>query len=531
MKSRNYLQLTIKSFVKKILHSITLSLHHFITSFIIILLTSSNVFSSGIRQPAVAGQFYPSNKEELSSMINIFLNAVHESAVTPSPHLKVNTAGKIIGVVAPHAGYVFSGGVAAYSFKPLEGKTYDIVILLGQSHHFFLDKAALSDDDEFSTPLGNVRIDTKIINALASQSTGLFEINKGAHRPEHCLEVEIPFLQSVLTGKFSIVPILVGNFDLSKCEKISGKIFEVIKKFAAGKKILLVISTDMSHYPKYEDANIYDNIAIKSLEKFDPLRLKQTNDSILSRGIPSLDCVFCGEEAVITGMYLAKHLGANKVKSLKYANSGDVPVYGTKDRVVGYYAGAFLQEKKMKNEFSITLKNQKLLLELARSTIDEFFKTRKIKEFKTQDTELLTPAAVFVTLTIGGQLRGCIGTTSPQAPLYQAVQQMALAAAFEDYRFNQLTPQELQKVKIEISVLSPLTKVKSADEIKEKIHGVTVRRGTRGGLFLPQVWEHFSRKEDFLGELCSQKAGLPEDAWCDPDTELCVFTVFAFEEE
>lgn len=182
-------------------------------------------------------------------------------------------------------------------------------------------------------------------------------------------------------------------------------------------------------------------------------------------------------------------------------------------------------------EFKISEANQKILLSLARKAIEEYLKTGNVLEYKTDDKELLTPSAVFVTLTKKGQLRGCIGTTFPQHPLYQAVINMAIAAATEDPRFPPVNLDELKDIKIEISILSPLKRVFSYKDIKEKVHGVVVRREGRSGLFLPQVWEQLPKKEEFLSQLCWGKAGLPPNAWQDPKTELYIFTVFAFEEE
>lgn len=184
----------------------------------------------------------------------------------------------------------------------------------------------------------------------------------------------------------------------------------------------------------------------------------------------------------------------------------------------------------MTSKFSVSEKNQKELLAIARQSIDYYLKNGKEKTFETMETGLLTPAAVFVTLTQKGQLRGCIGTLEPRAPLFQTVASFAVAAAVHDSRFNPLTTNELPLTHIEISVLSPMDRVKSGDEIKQNIHGVVVKQGSRSGLFLPQVWEHFSTKEDFMDELCRQKAHLPANAWKDPKTELLVFTVFAFED-
>ncbi|MDI6640721.1 MAG: AmmeMemoRadiSam system protein B [Elusimicrobiota bacterium] len=480
--------------------------------------------SREIRKPAVEGQFYPADKVELVQMIDNFIANV--------PKKKISD--ELLGIIVPHAGYVFSGQVAAYGFKLLEDAQPEIVILIGQSHYLRLSKAAVYDGGGFQTPLGIVPVDRDFVRELV-KSSEMIESTNRVHQPEHSLEVELPFLQVVLkrpSPHFKIVPILVSQFSLEQCEQIATEIVNTIKKRKS--KVMFVISTDMSHYPEYKIANEVDSQALKSLEKYDPHLVEATSKKLLAKGYRNLSCVFCGEQAVITGMYATKLLGGDKIEIVKYANSGDVPVYGDKGRVVGYCAVAFLktskkEEKKMA-EFLISPKNQKILLELARKTIKEYLQLKKILPYETFDSELTTPAAVFVTLHIDHQLRGCIGTTVPQLPLYQAVQQMAVAAAFEDYRFRPVSEDELKKIKIEISVLSPMTKVKTADEIKPNLHGVVVRRGGRSGLFLPQVWEQIPKKEDFLSELCYQKAGLNPDAWQDSDTELYIFTVFAFEE-
>ncbi|MDD5091977.1 MAG: AmmeMemoRadiSam system protein A, partial [Candidatus Wallbacteria bacterium] len=191
-----------------------------------------------------------------------------------------------------------------------------------------------------------------------------------------------------------------------------------------------------------------------------------------------------------------------------------------------------LEKKEIKkmSGFSISEKNQQELLKLARSSISCYLDQRQYMKYETSDPELTAPGAVFVTLTSGGNLRGCIGTTEARGPLWEAVLQLACAAAFQDSRFRPLSATELKHVHIEISVLSPMMRVGSHEEIQQNTHGVMVKRGRSSGLFLPQVWEHFDKREDFLSELCSQKAGLPRDAYKMPDTELYVFTVFPFEE-
>ena len=183
-------------------------------------------------------------------------------------------------------------------------------------------------------------------------------------------------------------------------------------------------------------------------------------------------------------------------------------------------------------DFSIPIEIQKFCLKIARDSIYSFLKKREYPKITLETEELHKERAIFVTLTKNNMLRGCIGTTMPQTILKNAVVQMAIAAAFEDPRFPEVTIEEMDDIKIEISILSPMTKIESHTEIIEKKHGIVIKKGFRTGLFLPQVWEHFSKKEDFLNELCTQKAGIPADSWKtkDSETELFVFEVFSFSE-
>lgn len=482
-----------------------------------------------IREPAVAGQFYTLNPKLLSLEISNYLRKV--------PPQKID--GKVIALMVPHAGYIYSGQTAAYSYKIISDvseKEFQTVIIIGNSHNYYLKKGAVYNKGRWRTPLGDVEIDEKLAEALLKNSN-LLESNLIAHIPEHSLEVQLPFLQMTLKN-FKIVPILLsGVFSLKDCEKLAMDIATAIKN--SGKKTLILASSDMSHFPTDRDARVVDLAALKAIESFNVEKLAANIDESMSKGYRNLSCVLCGQEAVYTTMYCAKLLGADKAVVLNYSNSSDVS--GDKSRVVGYGAVAFVKTEvgsrkteirgqKQNGEFMISEKNQKFLLELARKSITEYLSGKKSTTPTTDDPELTQPSSVFVTLTQNNRLRGCIGNPGVQKPLIEAVREMAIAAATEDPRFPKLTPQELKNTKIEISILSPMRRVKSADEIKQNIHGVVVRKGIRSGLFLPQVWEHFSTKEEFLSELCWQKAGLEPAAWKDSSTELYVFTVFKFEE-
>ncbi len=482
------------------------------------------------REPAVSGQFYPSNKHELSKVIDFYLSRVN---------LEQTVEGQILGLIVPHAGYMFSGQVAAYGFKYLSLYNLDnpIIILIGQSHYYFLEKPSVYTKSNFKTPFGEVELEKNFISQLANYKN-IFTTEVQPHIPEHSLEVELPFLQHIFSN-FTIVPILVSSYDYKKSYQIAQNLFQTIKNYPTKRPIIIICSTDLSHYPKYSDAIQADYQTIDLIKTFDPIKFYQELPKIQKQPIDNFACAICAETAVGITLLLTQLLSGNEVKLLNYSNSGNIPTYGDKSRVVGYASIALIKKNiskeniqmdTKKNEFTISEQNQKVLLNLARKTINEYLTTKKILDFKTTDPELLQPAAVFVTLNKNNQLRGCIGTTVSKEPLYQAVINMSIAAATEDPRFSPLTKQELEKTRIEISILSPMKKISSVQEIKENIHGVVVRRGFNSGLFLPQVWQQLPKKELFLSELCYGKAGLGPNAWKDPKTELYVFTVFSFEE-
>lgn len=486
-----------------------------------------------VRHAARAGQFYPADPKVLAEVVDKMLANVR--IIAPD--------GGAVAFMAPHAGYIYSAQTAAHVYKILAGKPVKNVILIGNSHNFRLSKGAVFVRGSFATPLGEVPVNDTLAMKILSL-TPLLEENTDAHAPEHSLEVQLPFLQRVLKNA-RIVPILLGSQSMDQCRAIGEGIADAVKALGLEKETVIIESTDAAHYPAYDDAKRVEGAAIKTLEQMDPPALQRTIAALMESKVPNMVCVFCGEESLYATIYAARRLGATAAKILAHANSGDVKV-GDRSRVVGYVAAAFFREsaragaekeavmqaanKSEDKSFSVSAENQAELLRTARQAIEYYLAAGKRKVF-TAAAELKIPAAVFVTLTTNGILRGCIGTTEPRMPLIEAVGYFAVAAAVEDRRFPRVTPEELGGIHIEISVLSPMTKVKSADEIKPKVHGVVVRRGWNSGLFLPQVWEHFTRKEDFLDELCSQKAGLEPGAWKNPETDLRVFTVFAFEEK
>ena len=270
------------------------------------------------RKPVVAGSFYPSNPEQLKKDIDIYLNDAEKKKLD----------GEVLGIVCPHAGYVYSGPIAAYSYKQLIKSDVELAIVLAPSHRARFNGASVIDSGTYETPLGLVEIDEKIGRALLNESH--FSLIKEVHAAEHSLEVQVPFLQRVLKD-FKIIPIVIGSNDLNYCKAIADELYNTIKKEA--RKFAVVISTDLSHYHPYDAAVKIDRQYIDALKSF--------NEEKLDNVIAMNKAEACGHGPVLSGLMLCKKLGANKVDILHYANSGDTA--GSKSEVVGYLSAAILK--------------------------------------------------------------------------------------------------------------------------------------------------------------------------------------------
>ena len=494
----------------------------FVLAALLIAVSATGAISAEeIRKPVVAGAFYPADAKELAREVDGFIK--------DAPKKELN--GEVVALLAPHAGYEYSGKIAGYAYKAVEGLKFDTIIVVGLSHRVLVDGAAIYPSGKFETPLGLVDIDKNLADELMLE-TDRIKIMPQAHQFEHSVEVQIPFFQRAFKD-FKIVPMVMNEPSFENIEKISDAISGAVKR--SNKKILLIASSDMSHYPNYLDANYVDKKSLEAIERFDVTAFLSYEAKAMQEGVSSLECVLCGDAALSVVMASAKKLGADKAVVLGYANSGDAT--GDKSRVVGYGAVAFIKSSDAKKEdpamfdpSTLDEGSKKELLAMAREAIRGQLDTGSLSKKPAADKFKLN-GAVFVTLTEGGELRGCIGQTQAVLPLGDAVRQMAVEAAFGDPRFRQISKDEFDKIKIEISILSPLKRVKDASEITLRTHGVVVKRGFNSGIFLPQVAEETGwSKEEFLNTLCAQKAGLPKDAWKDPKTELYVFTVEKFHE-
>lgn len=482
-----------------------------------LLLLNLNIFSLG---PFVSGTFYPSDKKEITNFLSTaFKNAQQYNKKTNGKDIKA--------IISPHAGYQFSGKIAAISYSAIKGD-YDTFIIIAPSHRKYIESATTTKEI-FLTPLGEVYVDKDFTDLLLKNK--LFNEDSNSFVNEHSVEVQLPFLQYKFKN-FKIVPILVNTTDTSKLTDISRAIKEAIDK--SGKKIFIIVSSDFTHYPSYDTSKIVDSSTIESLKYMDENYFYLTHKIILNKKIKNLETTACGAEAIFVGMSLSKLLGANEFIPLENKNSYDAdPKNSTKESVVGYVSGVFAKSKNTNGYKTILSEEQKkILLDEARKSIISYINgNRNIIDNTLSDIpEFNLPKAVFVTINENGYLRGCIGSTEPVLLLNDAVKYFALSAAFGDRRFKPLEKGEINKIKIEISILSPLKEINDYKKIREKVDGVMVSSSKGNGLFLPQVWDYFDKKEDFLNQLCTEKAGLDKNCWKDKETKLFIFQVEKFSE-
>jgi AmmeMemoRadiSam system protein B/AmmeMemoRadiSam system protein A len=469
------------------------------------------------RQPAVAGQLYPSQKEELSlTLKKLFAKAA------PSRKIK-----NVLAIVSPHAGYPFSGEVAASSFNQIDpSKKYENIFVLGPSHHVGFEGASVYSIGDFVTPLGKLKVNKEIAKDLIATSK-VFTGRIDAHTYEHSVEVQLPFLQYIMKKEYKIVPIVVGASSPETCEEIASALRPYLNT-----KNLFIISTDFSHYPAYADAKLVDKATGDAVLSNSVENLIRTINDNAKKGVPNLVTSMCGWPCVLTLLYLTQNNPQIAMEAIQYRNSGDSDI-GDKERVVGYYAIAVsLRAGEKQSGFKLIEKDKNDLVVIARGAIEQYIRYQHVPDLDTVgfSEALKTRCGAFVTLNEYNTLRGCIGHFGSDLPLYRVVQQMAIAAAVQDSRFPPVSPEELDKLEIEISVLTPMRKITSIDEITMGKHGIYIKKGSKGGTFLPQVAAETGwSKEEFLGHCAQDKAGIGWYGW--KDAEIYVYEALVFSEK
>jgi AmmeMemoRadiSam system protein B/AmmeMemoRadiSam system protein A len=460
---------------------------------------------SGIRPPAVAGQFYPSDPDTLKMAIRQFIS---ESNAIPMENP--------IAILVPHAGYIYSGQIIADAYRQVMSRDYDVFVILGVNHTTGgFQGIALEEYESYRTPLGTVPVDRAITKALLEQCSDCVQ-NREVYAREHSIEVQVPFIQ-VLFPEAKIVPVIIHPPDRELCVRFGRTLAGVLK----GKKALIVMSSDLSHYPDYEDAVVSDRRTLLTIAGRDPDKIVSVMRDL---DAPNLATRACGEAAILAGTTAAGILGASRAVVAGYSNSGEVAV-GDRSRVVGYGAVVFapgdapddtgILNRPRPPDSAAPLKNseKKLLLSLARETIRQYLTTQTVPLARNLPSRLRFKQGAFVTLKEEGQLRGCIGNLLPDDELGVTVGKMAWQAAMKDPRFRPVEPEELNDLEIEISVLTPMKVVAGPDKIFIGRDGVLLYKDGRSAVFLPQVApENNWDRTEMLDHLCV-KARLQAGCW------------------
>lgn len=475
-----------------------------------------------IREPAVAGQFYPADPDALRAAVRDLLDQQEGTPVS----------GEIVAVVAPHAGYPYSGPTAAAAYRAIQGRPYDAVVVISPSHREAFEGASVYARGSYRTPLGLVPVEEDLARDILSRNPDTRASDAGhrvappspfglSHlRGEHAIEVHLPFLQEILPD-LRIVPVVMGGGGFDLCRGLGQAIAGALR----GRRALIVASSDLYHGYSYDECVRMDAETLSRIEAFEPEEF--------SRRVERQECQACGSAPITTAMIAARLMGADRAAVVARANSGDVT--GEKDGyVVGYGAVLFYRSPSGPDEEEgferLSTEQREHLLRIARTALREAVYGRPLPPLKDLPGPLRTPRGAFVTLKRRGELRGCIGHVYPHLSLAETVQQMAAAAALRDPRFPPVSPDELPEIEVEISALGLPQKVEKVEQICVGRHGLIVHHPDGQGLLLPQVaaergWD----RETFLAHTC-RKAGLPRDAWKSPEAEISVFSAEVFGE-
>jgi hypothetical protein len=477
---------------------------------VILLAAQVAVSADEVRPPRVAGLFYEKDPVRLAAQVDLFL----ANAAPAAP-----PAGGVRALIVPHAGHVYSGPTAACAYALVKGLPFETIVVIGPSHHAAFSGCSIYTGAGFATPLGVVPVDQPLARAL-TKASGFDYVaeaydNPSAEVQEHSVEVQVPFIQRALPGA-KIVPVVMGFQTRQTIQRMAA----ALVKACAGRKVLVVASTDLSHFLPKAEAAAVDAGTVDLVRK--------ANTETIIRKVEAGENIMCGGGPVAAALLYARKLGPARVEVLRRADSSEAG--GPESSVVGYMAAAVVAEKAdAAPEDALSAGDKAQILGLARSAVSEYIGRGTLIEDRTGNPKLLEPRGVFVTLKKRGDLRGCIGFIEAVAPLGQAVIRAAVYAATEDPRFRPVGADEVAGLEIEISVLTPPRQIASPELVRVGRHGLIVSRDGRKGVLLPQVpVENGWDRETFLEQGCL-KAGLPPDAW-KRGAKLEVFEAIVFHE-
>ncbi|MCX7879461.1 MAG: AmmeMemoRadiSam system protein B [Ignavibacteria bacterium] len=474
--------------------------------------SDSNIF---LREPVVSGSFYPSNKEKLREDIEKFLEIDKPNFFSKGE--------KIIGIVSPHAGYVYSGFVAGKVYRELRNGSYSTVIIISPSHRAYFPFASVFPGDAYLTPLGPAFVDKQLAKLISSElplvKFGLEGHSGHKGDAEHSLEVQIPFVQTIFPDS-KIVPIVMGSQEQNVIHQLSMAIYNAIKKSETSNNILLIASSDLSHYHSYKTAYAIDEEFLSTFSMFDYFKLI---NELQNREVEA-----CGAGPIAVVMAVSESFGANRAINLYYATSGDSPFARSEHQsVVGYFSGALISDPNYsRTEIpSLPDEEKKKLLEIVKQTVEATANRTEIKPIEIKDSSPLLTLSLtgFVTINKNDELRACMGHIVPTKPLILEIQDVARLSATGDWRFGPIHPNELPYLTYEITIISRFKKVFDFKQINVGKNGLYIRYKNHTGLLLPQVASTRNwNLTTFLENLCL-KAGLAKNTYLDPEAEIYSF--------
>jgi MEMO1 family protein len=481
-----------------------------------------------VRKAAVAGLFYPDDREKLERAV---ADTLKQAARQQFSH-------PIKAILAPHAGYVYCGETMGAAFKQIEGDAfqYDTVVMLGPSHHVPTKAAAVSSADFWDTPLGRVPVDTELAKKFVEKSDRI-ELDDRAHAREHSLEVQLPYLLTVAKGKpFKIVPLVTNSNDPQDW----GIVGRALGDLASKPSTLVLISSDLSHFPDAGTAEKVDKAILEAVASLEPKKLLSEDKKLLQERYPGLAVTMCGLQAAMCLEDAVGRLGIDQARILSCTNSAKAS--GDTKRVVGYGAVIFTASGRVAKELEDTPPKivvgeeaRKELIARAREGVKAAVEGKWRDGRPCENPELQVKAGCFVTLKNHGKLRGCIGCFQSDKPLWKTVADIAGQSAVFDPRFitDRITPKEVSQLDVEISILSPLYRIsRPLEQIKLGRDGIVIRDKGRSGTFLPQVaTETGWSLEEFLGHCSRDKAGLGWDGWKSPSAQIYTYTCTIVKEE
>jgi MEMO1 family protein len=416
-------------------------------------------------------------------------------------------------IISPHAGYYFSGKVAAKSFSVIDkDKNYSNIFILSTSHTSVYNGASLCSNEYYNTPFGRMTINNELCDTLSQNE--IFNFNNDHFINDHTINMVLPFIQERIKPDYNIVPIMIGDSDINNLKDISN----ILKPYL-NENNLFIISSDFSHYPSYSDAIIIDNETKDAiLSNNSEVFLKVINNNNKN----NLSTRMCGWSSYLVLLFMIENKDII-INVEDYKNSGDIIYDKNYESVVGYYAINFCNK-----EHTLSIEDKNMLINIVKESIKQKLENDIIYEPETPESDILNyNRGAFVTLSLDNNLKGCIGQFTPNYPLYKVVRDMSLSSAFNDSRFDPVNINDLEKLQIEISVLSPFKKISDINDIVLGKHGIYISKDIYSGTFLPQVAEQTGwNLEEFLGHCAQDKAGIGWDGWKDSNIYIYEADVF-----